>query len=122
MRTRKNLLAAGTACLFASIFTACGGGNGTPPPPPTKDFGLSVSYQTLSVEQGFASQALSVSVSAVNGFSDTVNLSASSLPTGVAMPPSTLAIASPGSTPVTFTASSSAATGTSTVTLKGTSG
>ena len=82
-------------------------------------FTLSPSAPSLSVAPG-SSGTDTVTVAPVNGFSGSVTLAASGLPTGVT--------ASFGTNPttassvITFTASSSAANGTSTVTITGTSG
>jgi len=89
------------------------------PSAPAPDFSLSTSPTSLSVTQG-SSGTDSVSVSALNGFSGSVALSASGLPAGVTAsfnPASTTS-----SSTLTLTASSTATTGTSTVTITGTSG
>jgi hypothetical protein len=82
-------------------------------------FSLSDSPGSVSVVQGSTATS-TVSVADQNGFSGSVALTASGLPTGVT------ASFSPASTTststLTLTASSSAATGTSTVTITGTSG
>ena len=82
-------------------------------------FNLAASPATLSVAQG-ASGSSTITVTPVNGFSGTVSLTASGLPTGVT------ASFSPASTTtsstVTFAASSTATAGTANVTITGTSG
>ncbi|HEV3317102.1 MAG TPA: discoidin domain-containing protein [Candidatus Angelobacter sp.] len=83
------------------------------------DFSLSASPGSLTVPQG-SNASSTVTVSPSNGFSSSVSLSASGLPSGVTAsfnPSSTT-----GTSTVTLTASSTAATGTSTVTVTGTSG
>lgn len=89
------------------------GGGGSP------NFSLSASPTSLTINQG-ASGTSTISITPSNGFSGSVSLSASGLPTGVtatfsANPTTT------GST-LTLSASSTAATGTATVTITGTSG
>jgi hypothetical protein len=83
------------------------------------NFSLSASPTSVSVTQG-GSGTSTITVSPVNGFTGSVSLSASGLPSGVT------ASFNPGSTTtsstVTFTASSTATTGTATVTITGTSG
>jgi hypothetical protein len=85
----------------------------------TSSFTLAPSASTLSVTQS-SSATDTVSVTDVNGFTGSVTLSATGLPSGVT--------ATFGTNPttrssvITFAASSTAATGTSTVTIKGTSG
>ena len=82
-------------------------------------FGLSLSASTLSVAAG-ASGSSTLTVSAQQGFTGAVSLSAAGLPVGVT------AVFSPANatttSTLTLTASSSAAAGTSTVTITGTSG
>jgi len=90
---------------------------GTTPPPPT--FTLAPSAATLAVTQG-SSATDTITVTDVNGFTGSVNLSASGLPSGVtagfAANPTT------GSSVLTLTASSSATVGSSNITITGVSG
>jgi subtilase family serine protease len=83
-------------------------------------FTLSDSPSSLSITQGGSGGNSTVTVSDVNGFTGSVTLAASGLPTGVT------AVFSPTSTTttstLTLTASSTATIGTSTVTITGTSG
>jgi PKD repeat protein len=86
---------------------------------PAPDFSMSASPATLSLAQG-ANGTSSVTISPQNGFSGSVALSASGLPSGVTAsfsPASTT-----GSSTLTLSASSTAATGNATVTVTGTSG
>ena len=90
-------------------------GNGAPTP----DFTMSASPASASVTQG-SSVTDTITISPQNGFTGSVALSASGLPTGVTAsfnPSSTT-----GSSTLTLTASSTATTGTKTVTITGTSG
>lgn len=85
----------------------------------TPDFSLSAAPASLTLTQGTMGTS-TISVNPINGFSGTVNLSISGLPSGVTAsfnPPS----ATSAST-LTLTAGSAAATGTVTVTISGTSG
>jgi hypothetical protein len=90
-----------------------------PPAAPSPNFTLSATPTSLTVTQG-SSGSSTITVNPSNGFTGSVTLSASGLPSGVS--------ASFGTNPttstsvVTLTASSSAATGTATVTITGTSG
>ncbi len=82
-------------------------------------FTLSASQATLSIKPG-SSGASAITVGPQNGFSGSVTLTASGLPSGVTAsfsPASTT-----GASTLTLTASASAVTGTSTVTVTGTSG
>jgi len=86
---------------------------------PAPDFTLSDSPASLSIAQG-ANGSSTIAVSPLNGFTGSVALSASGLPSGVTAsfnPASTT-----GSSTLTMSASSTAATGTATVTITGTSG
>jgi hypothetical protein len=90
-----------------------------PPAPANPDFSLSASPSSLTVTQG-TSGTSTITVTPSNGFTGSVTLSASGLPSGVTATfgpnPTTSTSA------VTLTASSTATTGTSTVTITGTSG
>jgi len=95
------------------LIFAVGSGTATP------DFGLSASPTSASVTQG-SSVSDTITVSPQNGFTGSVALSASGLPTGVTAsfnPSSTT-----GTSTLTLTASSTATTGPATVTITGTSG
>lgn len=90
-----------------------------PPAASSPNFTLSASPSSVSVTQGSTATS-TITVTDSGGFTGSVTLSASGLPSGVT--------ASFGTNPatstsvVTFTASSTATTGTSTVTITGTSG
>jgi subtilase family serine protease len=85
----------------------------------TPSFTLSASPSSLSVTQG-SSGSSTISVTDVNGFSGSVTLAASGLPSGVTAAFGTNPTT--GSSVLTLTASSTATTGTATVTITGTSG
>lgn len=83
------------------------------------DFSLSASPASVAVTQG-TSGGSTIAISALNGFSSSVSLSASGLPTGVTAsfspnPAST-------TTTLTLTASATATAGTVTITITGTAG
>ena len=86
---------------------------------PAPDFGIAASPASLSIAQG-SNGTSTLTISPQNGFSGSVALSASGLPSGVtaAFNPSSTT----GSSTLTLSASSTAATGTATVTITGTSG
>ena len=92
-------------------FPAAGGG--------TPNFTLSASPSSLTVQQGTSGHS-TITVTPSGGFTGSVTLSNSALPSGVT------ATISPNPTTststITFTASSTATTGTSTITITGTSG
>ena len=101
-----------STAIGAFSFPGCAGG-GTP------DFSLTANPGTLSVAQG-SSGTSTITVVPANGFTGSVTLSASGLPTGVtsgfAPNPTTT------TSTLTLTASSTATVGTSTVTITGVSG
>src|SRR5712671_5602890 len=83
------------------------------------NFSLSASPSSLSVTQG-SSGSSTITVSPSCGFTGSVSLSTSALPSGVTASFGTNPTT--GTSVVTFTASSTATTGTSSVTITGTSG
>ncbi|HSM85695.1 MAG TPA: hypothetical protein VLT16_06065 [Candidatus Limnocylindrales bacterium] len=87
--------------------------------PAAPDFSLSASPTSLTVKQG-SSGSSTISVTDLNGFTGSVTLSTSALPSGVTATFGTNPTTS--SSVLTFTASSTATTGTSTITITGTSG
>ena len=88
--------------------------------PPQGSFTLSVSASTLSVTQGTTGGTTTITIEPQNGFTGSVGLSASGLPSGVSAnfnPASTTSSSS-----LTFTAAQGSTVGTFTVTIKGVSG
>jgi hypothetical protein len=98
-------------CTYKETFTITVSG--------TPSFTIAPSTSTVSVTQG-SSATDTVSVKDAGGFTGSVTLAASGLPSGVTATFGTNPTT--GSSVVTFAASSTAAAGTSTVTIKGTSG
>jgi hypothetical protein len=90
-----------------------------PPPPSSPNFSLSASPASLTVVQGNSGNS-TITVTPSGGFTGSVTLSASGLPSGVTASFGTNPTTSTSS--VTFTASSTATTGTASVTITGTSG
>jgi hypothetical protein len=90
-----------------------------PPPASSPNFTLSASPSSLSVTQG-TSGSSTVTITPSGGFTGSVTLSTSALPSGVTATFGTNPATS--SSTLTFTASSTATTGTSTITITGTSG
>jgi len=103
----------------------CGGGNtgsessNPPPPPPT--FTLSLSTNNIGLAQS-ATQSLQVEAVPKNGFSGSVTISATGLPSGVTVSPSSLVLSPGNQGTLTFSATSSAASGNSQVSISGVSG
>jgi hypothetical protein len=90
-----------------------------PPAQTNPDFSLTDSPSSLTVTQGTSGNS-TVTVHPAGGFTGSVTLSTSALPSGVTATFGTNPTTSTSA--VTFTASSTATTGTSTVTITGTSG
>jgi outer membrane protein assembly factor BamB len=87
---------------------ACGGGGGSAPAP-VADFSLAAAPTSLSITAGGTAQTVSLTATAINGFTGSVTVAISGLPTGV-------------TASLTLTADGMAAAGTPTVTFTGTSG
>ncbi len=109
------------------LFTvACGGGGGTggvQPPPPAPDFSLTLSSASVTVSQGSTSSPVNVSITPQNGFTDSVQVSFTGLPSGVTSnPASPFSVAAGQSVSVLFGAESAASTGQFSPTAQGTSG
>src|SRR6516162_5114305 len=114
LRTVEDLYGLGHAGQAANVSPITDVWNTTNP-----DFSLSASPSSLAITQGNVGTS-TITVNPVNGFSGSVNLSVSGLPSGVTAnfnPPS----ATSAST-LTLTAASNAATGTVTLTITGVSG
>ena len=105
--------------LFGLGLVSCGGGSTVTPAP---DFSLAATPTTLTLTPGAAGQTVSLTATAVNGFSSAVTVTISGLPTGVTATPTTLTLTPGAAKTVTLTAGGTAAAGASTVTFTGTSG
>ncbi len=86
----------------------------------TPNFGLSASPSSVTIVQGGSAGTSTIAITPSNGFSGSVNLSATGMPSGVtaALSPNPAT----SSSTLTLTASGTATTGTATVTITGTSG
>jgi YVTN family beta-propeller protein len=110
--------------VLALVCASCGGGgsSNTPPPPPSGDFQLSFAADPLVLQQGSANGE-QINLTALDGFTGNVTLSFSALPAGITVSPTfPTTISYTEGLGVSFAASSSAAIGSSTITLTGTSG
>src|SRR5580765_7951850 len=115
--------------LFASL--GCGGGSSTiqqPPPPPappspSPDFSIAFSANSVAVQQAATGPPVNLSIGPLYGFTGTVQVTLTGLPSGViASPASPFSIAAGSSTPVLFSAAPNASTGNFTILASGTSG
>jgi hypothetical protein len=90
------------------------------PPLPSADFSLSISPSTQSIQAG-SHQQLSVMATALNGFTATVSITFSGLPSEVTAP--TNVVLTPGvSATVTLSAAANAPVGSATITVHGVAG
>ena len=114
------------ALLLLMSLGGCGGGSSSiqpPPPPPSPDFSIGFSQNSVNVQQGATSPAVSLSVNALNGFTGTVQVTLSGLPSGViSNPASPFNVAAGSSASVLFSAASNAGTGNFAITATGASG
>jgi arylsulfate sulfotransferase len=107
----------GMLFVLCSVLPGCGGGSKG-----QIDFSLVATPSAVTLIPGGAAQAITVSASAVNGFSGSIAVTVGLLPAGVTAAPSKLSL-SPGSHgQISISASSSAVPGTASITLNGTSG
>ena len=83
---------------------------------------MAVSPQSLSVTIGAAGQPVELTATAVNGFTDNVNVALSGLPAGVTANPATLSLTPGMPQSVTLTAGNNTPAGSSNVVFTGTSG
>ena len=111
--------------VFAIFVTGCGGGGGggTQPPPPRPDFTIGLSTTTVTIAQGSSSAPVNVSVTGLNGFSGTVQVTLSGMPAGVSSNPSSpFSVGNGQQVSVIVGASPSAATGQYNISAQATSG
>ncbi len=112
----------GALAIFAE---GCGGGagGGTQPPPPQPDFSVTLSVSSISLSQGNSSAPLAVGVTPLNGFTGTVQISLSGIPSGItSAPPSPFSVAAGQNLSVIFGAAPTAATGQFKLSVQATSG
>ncbi len=113
-----------------TVLTGCsgGGGNSTNAGTTTTtlaapaDFTLAIVPSTITLTAGASAQAIAITASPTNGFTGNVSVAVGSLPTGVTASPMSLSL-TPGSLQqITVTAGPTAAAGTASLALQGTSG
>jgi hypothetical protein len=115
-----------TPGVYSAAINGAGGGITRTVPvtmvvPSVPDFSISATPSSQGVVAG-GSTTYTVNVSALDGFSGNVSLSASGLPTGSSAGFNPTSIATSGSSTLTITTSGSTPTGSYTVTITGTSG
>jgi hypothetical protein len=99
--------------------TACNFTVGTPPPP-APDFTLSANPSTQNITAG-ASASYTAGVSPLNGFTDSVSLSVSGLPTGASATFNPTSLTGSGSSTLSVSTTSSTPAGSYPLTITGTS-
>ncbi len=110
--------------LFALFCAGCGsgGGSGSGNPPPSPDFSIGVSPGTLTLTSG-TSTTFNVNVTPLNGFTGSVTIQVSNLPSGVTVVPGTsFTITASSPQTVTVNVASTVAAGTYPVGLAAISG
>jgi hypothetical protein len=126
-RSATALLRAVALGIFCLTLAGCGngasnGGGGSSTPPVTPSFTLSISPSSLNLTQQGASQPVQIGLVTQGGFTGTVNVSAGTLPSGLAISPSSLTISAGSPAAINFSASSTAPISQQAITFQGTSG
>jgi hypothetical protein len=110
----------GCSCfLLCLMLISCGGGS---KPAAEGDFTLTTTPANIALLPGGTGQQISVNAVSANGFTGTVTVAITGLPTGVTTQPSTLTLSPGTAQSVTVTAAASAAAGNATLIFTGTSG
>jgi hypothetical protein len=112
-------LSACSSLLFCLAMMSCGGGS---KPAPDGDFSLATKPAGVALVPGGAGQQISVNAVSDSGFAGIVTVLFAGLPTGVTAQPAMLTLAPGTAQNVTVTAAATAAVGSATLTLTGTSG
>src|SRR3954452_2143406 len=121
--TRKTISRHGGGGLFRVIGPAitgtmwgCGGSG------MVRDFSLSVDATSVQIAAGGAAHTVTVSSSAINGFSQSIHVSISALPSGVTASPDSFTLAAGSSQQVSFSATALAPAAVASVQFTGTAG
>jgi len=121
---RQRALSVFSVAALAALCVGCGqtsGGTGTKTGP-SPDFSLALSAGSLSVTAGGTAETDSLSATAENGFSGTIQITVSGVPAGVTASPASFSLTPGTPQTISLTAGTSAAAGTATVQFAGTSG
>jgi hypothetical protein len=108
-----------SSLLFCLAMMSCGGGS---KPAPEGDFSLALTPTAITLIPGGAGQQVSVNATPANGFTGTVTVAVTGFPTGVTAQPAILTLTPGAAQNITVTAATTAAAGSPTLTLTGTSG
>lgn len=108
-------------CGLAGVISGCGPGSmkQTAPQP---DFSVIASPSSLTLSAGGAAQSVSISATALNGFTGTIQVAITGLPAGVTATPATLSVVAGTPQQVSFSAGSSTAAATASVQFVATAG
>jgi len=98
-----------------------GGSQGSGSPPPNPDFSLAVTPTSQSVDSG-SSATVSLSATALNGFSSQISVQVTGVPAGVTVSPTAITLVPGTPQQLTFTAAANAVGASVTVTFTGTAG
>ena len=119
-KTRQIWLCWMAILVSAALTNGCGdGGMSTPRTP---DFSFTANVATLSITAGGSSQPVTLTATALNGFSGTINVAVSGLPAGTTASPATLSLLPGTPQQVVFAAPASVAASQSTAQFTATSG
>jgi hypothetical protein len=112
---------AGVLAVGVAALSACGGSDGPTDPTADHSFSIAVVPSSLSLDQGSQGE-VTVSVSRSGGFTGSVSLSVEGLPTGVSAGSDLTVPGDSSSLTVPLTAAANAASGSGSVTVRGTAG
>jgi len=119
---RWTLLGQVLALGFLLAMMGCGSGGGSQgSPPPSPDFSLALNPASQSVDAG-SSASVSLSATALNGFSSQISVQVTGVPAGVSVSPTSITLVPGTPQQVTFTAAANAASASATVSFTGNSG
>ena len=105
------------AISLISVLAGCSGGGSTS----LADFTLAIAPSAITLTPGGPAQAIAITASSVNGFTGNVIVAVGSLPAGVTVSPMTLSMAPGSLQQITVTAGPTAAKGTTSITIQGSS-
>jgi hypothetical protein len=121
--SRHSWLRPSFVCYCLALLTIWGCGSSNTPPPQVAEFTISLSSSAVSQQAGGATSQFSVSINGQNGFTGSVSVSLSGLPSGsTTSPPSPFVVAAGNSQAVTLTIPAQVAAGSFQVSVNGTSG
>ncbi|HKO12146.1 MAG TPA: hypothetical protein VJV22_09265, partial [Acidobacteriaceae bacterium] len=113
-------------CVFlsaiAGVLIGCGSGMQPAKPAPQPDFTITASAASVALTPGGAPQAVTLSATALNGFSGSIQVTINGLPAGVTASPAALSLAAGTPQQVSFSAAANAASASVSVQLAAAAG